>query len=389
MDHLNVNKNLKLNYTHSNVNLMASILKHYGVKSKYKSLANLDKILEKGYKNVCLLIFDGLGDTILTFHSEYGAFNESKIDVIDAVFPPTTVAGITTFESGLAPIEHGWLGWRMYFEDYNKILDVFTGRESYGGEFIDSEHQKVIGYEKIYSKIKKGTFDEVECHEIYPEKIKRNVDNNKLHQAKSIFDFFDKVSDIVNSNDKEKFIYGYWDQPDYSLHGYGCKSVLVNNIINDIETEFERCADVCEDTLFIITADHGLIDITETLYLNDYPKILDCLERLPDIDSRCMNFKILKGKKSQFEKEFKKEFGDHHALIKVNKALRNKLFGKYKAHRNCERVFGDYLAIARSNTMLSIRTEKSNFVMKAAHSGFTDEEIKVPLIVYENPKSEF
>ena len=71
------------------------------------------------------------------------------------------------------------------------------------------------------------------------------------------------------------------------------------------------------------------------------------------------------------------------------KALRNKLFGKYKAHRNCERVFGDYLAIARSNTMLSIRTEKSNFVMKAAHSGFTDEEIKVPLIVYENPKSEF
>ena len=332
MEHLNVNKNLKLNYTHSNVNLMASILKHYGVKSKYKSLANLDKILEKGYKNVCLLIFDGLGDTILTNHSEFGIFNESKLDVIDSVFPPTTVAAITTFESGLAPIEHGWLGWRMYFKKYDKVLDVFTGRDSYSGELITLNHQNVIGYEKIYSKIKKGTFDEVKCHEIYPKKIKRTEGDNKLHQVDTITEFFDKVSDIVNSNDKEKFIYGYWDEPDYSMHGIGTKSVIIEELIKKIESEFEKCADVCEDTIFIITADHGLIDITETLYLNDYPEIIDCLERFPDIDSRCMNFTVTKGKEAQFEREFIKEFGRHHTLIKVSDALNNKLFGKNEMH---------------------------------------------------------
>lgn len=384
-----LNKINRFKYQKSNVNLISSILKYYGSNSNYNSLELLDKALNKQYKNVCLLVFDGLGDSILNLHSEFGIFNESKVDVIDAVFPPTTVAAIDTFESGLAPIEHGWLGWRMYFKDYDKILDVFTGHDSYSGELITKNHQNVIKYEKIFSKIKRSTFNEVECHEIYPSMINRNPVDYKLHQASDITSFFDQLSDIVNSNNKEKFIYGYWTEPDYSMHGLGTKSIIIKNIISKIEEEFEKCAEVCDDTLFIITADHGLIDIDEIIYLNDFPDLLECLVRYPDIDSRCMNFVVKEGFESTFKMKFNEYFSNHHLLIEVDKALEAGMFGRFKMHNNCKEVFGTYLGIATSKVMLSIRADKAPFEFKASHAGLTEEEINVPLIIYENRSNEY
>lgn len=48
------------NYEHCILNTITSILKYYNVETKHKSLESLDKVLEKRYKNVVLLILDGL-----------------------------------------------------------------------------------------------------------------------------------------------------------------------------------------------------------------------------------------------------------------------------------------------------------------------------------------
>lgn len=390
MDLSNVNNKKIVDYNHSNVNLVSSILKYYGKDSRYKSLENLDNLLNKKYLNVCFIIFDGLGDEILKYHSEFGIFNESKIDVIDSIFPPTTVAAISTFESGLAPIEHGWLGWRMYFDKYDKVIDVFTGKNSYvADDSVRDNYKDVIKYKSIYSQIKYSTFNEVECHEVYPSAIYREDEDCIHHQAENITEFFDIISDIINSNDKEKFIYCYCTEPDKTLHSEGTKSVLIKNIIDKIEEEFEKCLDVCDDTIFIITADHGLIDIDEEIYLNDYPKIMECLERYPDIDSRCMNFKIKSGMKDKFKKEFINHFGNYYVLYSYDEIRLMKLFGLYDSHPNNDLVFGDFLAIANGNKLIKIKTDKQDFVFKAAHAGSTSNEIKVPLVIVEAPKQVF
>ena len=52
-------------YNHSILNLITSILKYYKVSTQYNTLEKIDQLLEKQYKNIVLIILDGMGENIL------------------------------------------------------------------------------------------------------------------------------------------------------------------------------------------------------------------------------------------------------------------------------------------------------------------------------------
>ena len=93
------------NYEHSILNLINSILKYYNVKTNYNGLNTLSNIFKKEYKNVVLLVLDGMGENFLEIADNNGFFMKNKIDNITSVFPSTTTAAMTTFYSGKPPIE--------------------------------------------------------------------------------------------------------------------------------------------------------------------------------------------------------------------------------------------------------------------------------------------
>ena len=101
-----MNKSILMpNYNHSILNLITSILKNYEVETKYNTLEKIDKLLEKKYRNVVLVILDGMGENILKNISLNGTFSKNKIDEITSVYPSTTTAAMTTYYSGKPPIE--------------------------------------------------------------------------------------------------------------------------------------------------------------------------------------------------------------------------------------------------------------------------------------------
>ena len=53
------------NYNRSIVNMMASIRKHYGLNVSYNTLPELDEELKKNYKNVLIVLLDGMGSKII------------------------------------------------------------------------------------------------------------------------------------------------------------------------------------------------------------------------------------------------------------------------------------------------------------------------------------
>ena len=73
------------NYNHCILNTITSILKYYKVDTKHKSLKNLDKALEKRYKNVILLILDGMGEHILNKISPEGYFKRKQTDCVTLI----------------------------------------------------------------------------------------------------------------------------------------------------------------------------------------------------------------------------------------------------------------------------------------------------------------
>ena len=131
----------------------------------------------------------------------------------------------------------------------------------------------------------------------------------------------------------------------------------------------------------VVTADHGHMD-SKGVAVVDYPRITECLVRMPSIEPRALNLFVKEEKREQLEYEFQKEFGDKFLLWTKEQVLRTKLFGTGKEHPNFQGMLGDYLAIAVDDlSIYNTREEAGLFI--GVHAGLTEDEMTIPLIVID------
>ena len=150
------------------VNLSCSILKKFNVEPVHETIKDVDDLLRFSNK-IVLLLFDGMGKTQIDKHLNEGAFLSCfKLKEIDSVFPPTTVAATNSLLAGKFPIETGWLGWSSYFKKHDRILNMFTGVDSYTFEMVDSNAApEAVGYKNIVQQIK-GKNPHMYCDTFWP-----------------------------------------------------------------------------------------------------------------------------------------------------------------------------------------------------------------------------
>jgi len=368
---------INIDYDNSILSVSNSILKFFNGTAEYKTLQELDIILNKNYKNVVLMILDGMGTSILRKNLPQNSFLNSHIlKNISSVFPPTTTAATTAFHSGLPPLRSGWLGWMSYFPKYDKIIELFSNTEFYSGQAVPEPAvaQTFISYESIYSQIIKNN-PEVEYHKIFPPFDKNGV-NTFEEMCK-------KVVQTVQQNPSRKIISAYWTEPDHSIHLLGTKSPEIIEILKNMETQIKKMSQEIEDTVVIISADHGAVDIEE-IYLNSYADICETFERPPALEDRFLTFFVKPGQKNNFQNLFQKYFGNEFVLFTKDEFLVSGILGKGKKHPMVEDFIGDFVAIAVRNKSLKYSTGEREFPsFKANHAGFSWDEMTVPLIVLE------
>ncbi|MBR2408877.1 MAG: alkaline phosphatase family protein [Lachnospiraceae bacterium] len=355
-------------YENCIANLPNSILKYWGLPTVGRTLPLADRYLNKEYKNVVLLLLDGMGKVILeNFLAEEGPFRSHLAGIYKSVFLSTTVAATTSALSGLQPCEHSWLGWDCYYPQVDKNVTVFLNKVQ-GTEEPAADYNvawTVTPYEGVIEQINKAggkAYGAMPFLSPYP---------------KSMEDICARIKTLCQAPDR-KYIYAYWNQPDNLLHRNGCNAQVVKEELEKLECMVNHLVEECEDTLFLVTADHGHID-TEYVVLQDYPAICDCLVRLPSLEPRVLNFFVKEEKRNIFEEEFKKEFGDKFLLMPMEEAIGRNLFGTGVHHENFRGMLGNYLAIATGN--LSIFYTDERFV--SLHGSLTEDEMLIPLLVFE------
>ena len=98
-------------YQNCIANLPNSILKKWNLAPVGDTLPLADAYLKKEYKNVVVLLLDGMGTSILeNILDKDGPFRSHLAGSYKSVFLSTTVAATTSAMSGLQPCEHSWLG---------------------------------------------------------------------------------------------------------------------------------------------------------------------------------------------------------------------------------------------------------------------------------------
>lgn len=364
-------KRIYPDYNNSIMSVSNSFLKYYKIQSEYNSLPELDNILQSTKPDhIFYVLLDGMGLNVVMNHlEETDALRKHLVKGISSVFPSTTVAATNAVLSARPPISTGYIGWVQYFKNEDVNLVVFQNHDFYDADrtFEEVLRFKYLPYDNIVTKIqKKGTNSSI----FFPSFAENGSESFKEEIEKALL--------FAHHNDTS-FSYIYWVEPDLTQHKEGINSPKITSLAKSLSSDFEGLIDnVPANSAVIVIADHGLTDVsTIPFYNND--KLNNMLQVKPSIEPRCTNFFVKKEFLNEFKEVFIKDYGSHFELLTKTEFLQSNLLGKGTKHKMVDTFLGDYIAIAKDNSMFSLYEGKN---YKAHHAGLSEDEMQVPLIIF-------
>ena len=358
------------------INVASSALSYFGVKPFHETLKCLDEILNgRKPQKVAILLFDGLNTYVKNknLKPDDSLIRHTKLSVT-SVFPATTVAATTALLSGRFPCETGWLGWSQYFRDFDVTLDMFTNTISKTDQkYSRALSEELCSYESIIDLINKsgnGTAEILRPHAIGG-------------QAKNLSHFFELLDRKLCGRNKS-FLYAYWPDPDAIMHVEGVSSRKVKQVIRYIDKHVARIASKHKETLFLVLADHGMIDI-KLQRIDEHPDFYALLERKPCLDCRATMFFVAPKNQKRFESLFDRYYGPYFLLKTKKEIIEEHWFGIGISHPMFESFLGDYMAVSISDRTFFIPNESGETIpVVAAHSGILKEETEIGIAVYND-----
>ena len=371
---------MKSHNENSLVNLSNSILKHYHAETFHDSIPEVDELLE-GHKKVVAVLFDGMGSNIVRKHLKDKSFiRRHYVTTINSTFPPTTAAATTSFLTGKYPIETGWIGWDVYFKDYDRNIILFRSADYNNGEMLVRPGEKHIADRyypttKIFELIERGD-NNAKTKSIMRFPIQRDGPD-KLSSGVRMLNKFLKEND-------ECFAYFYWDSPDREMHEFGIDHKEVKHQVKLAERFMKKVTRANRDTLFILLADHGHINF-KLFDICEHEDLYSLLRKRLSLEKRAAIMFVKEDKHEEFEALFKKYYGEYFELLSKDEVLKLKLFGEGEPAKGIVDSLGDYLAISTKEYGL-FASKEFNYreFFKGHHAGGTDEERLIDISIFKN-----
>ncbi len=358
-------------YENCGLNVIASVMRYFDTPCHHKTLPFLDEKLKNvGYRNVVVMLFDGMGMDALKKNSPADSFLNTHIaHELSAVFPSTTTAATTAIECAASPAEHGWLGWTIYFEEIDKSVDIFINRDAQkGGQAADySVAERFMPLDPVFHRITEAGKAKAAIFSPFAEPA-----------CQTLEDIRQGVLDACREPGAH-YLYAYYPEPDHTMHARGVYAQDIKEQIAAINTFSQGLAkELPKDTLLLLTADHGLIN-GHFLYLEDHPSLRAMLLRPPTVEARVAVFHVKPECADAFPKAFSEAFPQNFVLKKSDEVLKSGIFGPGKPHPKLPGILGDYVAFATAYDCIG--DARGDHELIGCHAGLTEEEMRVPLIV--------
>ncbi len=369
----------KPNFTKSILNISASLAKYLQVQTDKPSLANLDQVLSSSSaKNVVFICFDGMGIHPLQVNLSNNSFLRSHvIDELTSTFPSTTTCATTTLATCTYPLEHGWLGWTLHFDEIDANVDVYVGKEHQTGKDVNCVYPLEFNGAYYFDRcrIDDVTLHTVFPHYVLPSKLAQN------HVTSNLQEFCLAINQACAQSGKQ-FVYAYFPEPDYTMHEHGVTSQQAKTVIESINKAVVDLANCCPNTLFVITADHGQIDVAGQVDFYLDAELMAMLKCPPYLDARTPCFRVKQNCLQDFERLFTERYGSDFELHKTEELISQGYFGSKgnKAH-----LLGDFIAIGTfTHKIFNGYPPCDDDIVFKGHHTSTTEEMLVPLIVIQN-----
>lgn len=249
--------------------------------------ARIEKAFASGnYDAVVLFLIDGFGWRFFERFQDAPFLKriarDGKIEKITSQFPSTTAAHITTIHTGLPVGVSGVYEWYYYEPQIDQIIAPLLF--SLAG-VMERDTLKQIGVKPasiyprgiLYPTLKKRGVDSYlfGMREYTPSTYSSVImDGLEQRAFKTFSEALVNLSLLLEKRTKPTYIHLYFDKLDSICHEYGPDSpqmdAEIETLLLIMENYFERIFNGKKRVLFLMTADHGQVEVDPqtTIYLN-------------------------------------------------------------------------------------------------------------------------
>jgi hypothetical protein len=336
-------------------------------------------------RRVCVVIVDGLGQRQLEQAAADAPFLTSLLPTgrtLAAGCPSTTATSLASFATGRPPGRHGLVGYEVMDPDRGVLLNelrwhpdtdpvrwqpyptVFQTLESAGVPVVKIGNPEFDGSGLTEAALRGGQF----------------IGAHRLHTR------VDLAAAVLA---RPGLVYLYWGDVDGAGHRHGWQSRQWRKALRSTDRGLARlAARLGPDTLLLITADHGMVDVphADRMDLASQPRIADQLLVLAG-EGRFAQAYCRPGATiddaSAVADDLRSVVGDR-ALVRTRaEAIADGWFGPVD-DRVLGRIGDVLVAGVDSFTLVDSRTAKTQVLaLIGQHGSLTEQEQLVPLLVHQ------
>ncbi len=327
---------------------------------------------------VCVVLIDGLGQHLLAENAADAPFLSTLTSsVLRAGCPSTTATSMGSFGTGLEPGRHGLVGYQVMDPDRGVLLNEL--RWDPGVDPLRWQPYPTVFEHLTAAGIKCTSIGNTEFSGsgLTEAALRgpRFVGIDKLH---------DRVDGAVEMIGEPGLIYLYWGQVDGAGHLHGVRSRNWLRALREIDEAVKRLARLLPaDTLLLVTADHGMVDVPHDLRVDlaDRPDLQPGIEVLAG-EARFAQAYCAPGAGPAVAARLSAAFDDRAWVRTRTEAVAAGWFGSVD-----ERVvgrIGDVIVAGREPfAFVDSRTASPNELkLIGQHGSLTDDEQLVPLMQY-------
>ncbi|MCL4263796.1 MAG: alkaline phosphatase family protein [Anaerolineae bacterium] len=360
--------------------------------------AELWQPLAGGAKRVVLLVLDAFGWNLLQAEAanlERLVQKAGVVGQLTSIFPSTTVAALSTLWTGVAPAQHGMLGFTMFLPDFAVATEMLRFTP------VFAHHPNALvdaGLDPETFLQWPGLAEQLARYGVPTYSFKgREIVNSALSKmhgrglaadqgAVTFADLLWQMGQLLHEKPSEPLLlFGYWPVIDtlshFRLWNGAATRAEARMLFHQIEHEFlNRLTAVArQDTLLFITADHGQIALPDYIFLEDHPRLQEMLFMRPTGEHRVSYLYARHGRTDDILHYLQTHLS--HALIALRSdvALAGGLFGPEPHTAVALDRLGDITVIMRGGYRLLTRTqEKKARHMVGGHGSMTPAEMLTP-----------
>ncbi len=332
-----------------------------------------DEVLDAGC--VVLLVLDGLGwhqlqDRLALAPTLAGMDGRS----ITTVAPSTTAAALTSISTGVAPGEHGIVGYRVDVD--GEVLNMLGWRTPRGDareQIVPERFQTLAAFDgQRPVVVQNAGFTRSPF-------TRAHLGDTRQQNYWTLATLPVQVRQAVAAG--EPFVYAYYDGIDKIAHGHGfgehydAELAACDRLVSELMMLLPR------GTALVVTADHGLVDCRhgETPLA---PEMLPMIDRQSG-EARFRWLHSEPGRQRRLVEAAEEFHGDRAWVRSVDQVLDEQWFGPIVTDA-ARRRLGDVAVVAKDDWWFMDPVEPSGVKLLGRHGSLTPAEMHVPLLSFSS-----